>query len=112
MKISDTINRIEPPKSYIGLALKWAKWRRSRIPVWAFVLLFTISACAIFAPVVSPGDPSKINLTKRLVPPVWESGGSSEFLLGTDSLGRDLLSRIIHGSRVSMLVGVAAVVLG
>ena len=72
------------------------------------VIMVLVLLVAILAPVISPHDPQKQNITQRLKPPVWAEGGSVEHLLGTDSVGRDLLSRIIHGSRVSMLVGLAA----
>lgn len=69
----------------------------------AFVLM------AIFAPILSPYDPAKADLDRRLQPPIWMQGADWKYLLGCDQLGRDLLSRIIYGSRVSILVGVAAV---
>jgi ABC-type dipeptide/oligopeptide/nickel transport system permease subunit len=67
------------------------------------VLLFVLAA--IFAPQITTHDPEQGKLRNRLKPPVWEDGGSSEFLLGTDSQGRDLLTRIVFGARVSLLVG-------
>ncbi len=66
---------------------------------------------AILAPVLAPYDPRAQSLTGRLEPPVWLQGGSTEHLLGTDSLGRDVLSRVIYGSRVSLVAGVIVVVL-
>jgi len=63
---------------------------------------------AIFAPVLSPHDPAKQNIVHRLKPPFWADGGSMEYPLGTDSLGRDILSRVIYGSRVSLFVGFTA----
>jgi len=60
---------------------------------------------AILAPHISPHDPLKGNLRARLLPPAWEEGGSLAYLLGTDLQGRDLLSRIIFGARISLLVG-------
>jgi peptide/nickel transport system permease protein len=75
------------------------------------VIMVLVIAVALLAPLLSPHDPMKQNITQRLKPPFWAEGGSIEYALGTDSVGRDLLSRIIHGSRVSMLVGVAATTL-
>ncbi|MFC2046351.1 ABC transporter permease [Chloroflexota bacterium] len=72
------------------------------------VIMVLVVIVAILAPVISPHDPAKQNITQRLKPPFWAEGGSVEHLLGTDSVGRDLFSRIIHGSRISMLVGLAA----
>ncbi|GAA4724675.1 ABC transporter permease [Brevibacillus fulvus] len=65
---------------------------------------------AVFAPVLAPHDPAKTNVAKRLLPPVWMEKGTSDYPLGTDNLGRDVLSRIIYGSQVSLLVGICAVV--
>jgi peptide/nickel transport system permease protein len=65
---------------------------------------------AIFANVLAPYDPEIGTLTARFRPPAWQAGGSSEHLLGTDHVGRDVLSRLIFGARVSMVVGFTAVV--
>lgn len=70
----------------------------------AAVLLLTI-AVAIFAPLIAPHDPVAQNLSIRLLPPSWMTGGRPDHLLGTDHLGRDYLSRLIYGSRVSLIVG-------
>jgi ABC-type dipeptide/oligopeptide/nickel transport system permease subunit len=71
------------------------------------VVLFILAA--VFAPQITTHDPEQGKLRNRLKPPVWEDGGTSEFLLGTDSQGRDLLTRIVFGARVSLLVGVLTV---
>ncbi|MDT0682079.1 ABC transporter permease [Roseicyclus sp. F158] len=64
---------------------------------------------AIFAPLLAPHDPYAQDITNRAVPPVWFEAGSWEHVLGTDQLGRDYLSRLIYGARVSLLIGFAAV---
>jgi peptide/nickel transport system permease protein len=64
---------------------------------------------AILAPLLVPHDPFQQDLTARLIPPVWMDGGQPGHLLGTDQLGRDYLSRLIYGTRISMLIGVATV---
>jgi peptide/nickel transport system permease protein len=66
---------------------------------------------ALFAPLLAPYDPADQSLRDRLVPPVWQAEGSWDHVLGTDHLGRDMLSRVIHGSRISLIVGVAVVAL-
>src|SRR5690606_24798876 len=71
-------------------------------------IVVLVSLTAVFAPWISPHDPSKQNLAAFLQPPVWISG-NWQYVLGTDILGRDVLSRLIHGARVSLLVGVSAV---
>jgi len=64
---------------------------------------------AAFAPALAPSDPAKNRLLDRLTPPMWAQGGSSRHPLGTDTLGRDVLSRLLHGARISLTVGLAAV---
>lgn len=72
------------------------------------LLLFSITM-ALLAPVLAPYDPGEQNLDARLQPPAWLDGGSLQHPLGTDHLGRDILSRIIFGSRISLLVALIAV---
>jgi peptide/nickel transport system permease protein len=75
------------------------------------LVLFTVFVImAIFAPHLAPHSPTSPNLLARLQPPAW-AGGSGEFFLGTDQLGRDILSRLIFGSRVAFIVGFAGVIL-
>ena len=73
----------------------------------AFILAVIVLA-ALFAPVLAPHDPYDQNVAQRLIPPVWNAQGSWEHILGTDKLGRDYLSRLIHGARVSLIIGCAA----
>ena len=74
-------------------------------------ILAVIVASAVFAPWVSPHDPLAVNIRHRLAPPAWMEGGTPAHPLGTDQVGRDLLSRMIYGGRVSLVVGVSAVLL-
>jgi peptide/nickel transport system permease protein len=76
------------------------------------ILTFLLVIPALLAPVVAPYDPLQGSLSKRLKPPVWQEGGTTDHLLGTDKLGRDMLSRIIHGSRVSLMVSLVAIFVG
>ena len=73
-----------------------------------FVLVVLVVAMAILSPVISPHDPAQQNIAQRLKPPFWIEGGTLEHPLGTDSVGRDILSRVIYGSRVSLVVGLVA----
>ena len=66
---------------------------------------------AIFAPILAPFEPNQQNLLQRLKPPVWSAGAVPGHWLGTDNFGRDMLSRIIFGSRISIMVGVSAMLL-
>lgn len=85
---------------------------RLRRDLPALVGLAVIAAAllvAAFAPALAPADPVKNRLLDRLTPPMWAPGGSTTHPLGTDTLGRDVLSRLLHGARISLVVGLAAV---
>ena len=70
----------------------------------ALGMVACITACAVFASALAPHDPGEQNLLSLLTPPIWNAGGHPSYPLGTDSLGRDLLSRLIYGARTAMLV--------
>ncbi len=82
-------------------------WRNPAGLVGLLIVLFMV-VVAVLAPWISPHDPAKQRIVQRLTPPVWIEDGNPEYLLGTDSLGRDVLSRVIHGSRISLIVGLSA----
>jgi peptide/nickel transport system permease protein len=84
--------------------------RRSDFPMIPVVILATIAFVAVFADLLAPHNPEVGALTARFRPPFWQTGGTTEHLLGTDQLGRDVLSRLIFGARVSMVVGFTAVI--
>lgn len=88
----------------------WRKLARDPAAVIGLVLLLGIAAAAVGAPWVAPQDPARQSLIRRFTPPAWSAGGSQAYPLGTDQVGRDVLSRMVHGARISLLVGVAAVV--
>lgn len=75
-------------------------------------VIIVLAGVAILAPWLAPDDPYKQNLAARLLPPVWSHGGNWMHVLGTDQLGRDYLSRLIYGSRVSLSIGLGAATLG
>jgi peptide/nickel transport system permease protein len=79
--------------------------------VFGLSALLVIGGSAVFAPQLAPWDPAKQMLLKRLRPPMWQERGLSEHPLGTDHLGRDILSRILYGGRISLGVGLVAVTL-
>ena len=84
-----------------------------RYPLVPLALLtFLLVIPALFASQVAPYDPLQGSLSKRLKPPAWQQGGSIEYPLGTDKLGRDMLSRIIYGARVSLMVSLVAIFVG
>jgi peptide/nickel transport system permease protein len=74
------------------------------------VIVGTALLVAIFAPYLTPHDPFAQDLNLRLIPPVWMDGSQPAHLLGTDQIGRDYLSRLIYGTRISMLIGVLTVI--
>lgn len=75
-------------------------------------ILACLLITAIFAPLLAPHDPFAQTISARMLPPVWSEGGSWEYLLGTDQVGRDYLSRLIYGTRISLLVGFGAATIG
>jgi len=83
--------------------------RRKWTVPFAAAALLAVLLCALLAPRLAPRDPDEQDLTARLLPPSWQAGGMPDYLLGTDALGRDMLSRIVYGARISMIVGFAAV---
>jgi peptide/nickel transport system permease protein len=87
----------------------FARLRRSGTGVAGLVVIGAILGLALLWPVVRPSDPNAIDLLRRLHPPAWVAGGDPGHVLGTDPIGRDVLSRIIFGARVSVAVGLLAV---
>ncbi len=86
--------------------------RARRLPLIPITLIFVLLVIpAAFADLIAPHSPTAGGLSQRYLPPVWD-GGTSEHILGTDRIGRDVLSRIIHGSRVSVKVSVIGIFLG
>ncbi len=83
--------------------------RKNKIALSGLIIIAIFTFMAIFSPVIAPHDPLAQSLYDKLKPPVWAEKGQWKYPLGTDDFGRDLLSRIIYGSRISMMVGVVAV---
>jgi peptide/nickel transport system permease protein len=94
----------------LTVAWRFAAFRSEGFPVIACSILGGLLFVAIFANVLAPHDPEVGTLGERFRPPVWQQGGSEKFLLGSDHLGRDVLSRLIFGARVSVVVGFTAVI--
>ncbi len=89
-------------------------FRSSPVAIAAAVIAFLCFFCAIFAGWVSPHNPfdlKTLELSEARLPPAWEATGISKYLLGTDDQGRDILSALFYGARISLLVGVASVIL-
>jgi peptide/nickel transport system permease protein len=84
------------------------RWLRSGRVVTGLAVIAIVGSCAVFAPWLAPHDPNEQSLVATFLPPAWADGGDATWPLGTDSLGRDVLSRLIYGARVAMLVAVFA----
>lgn len=84
---------------------------RSPVGLVGFLLVAAAILSAVLAPLLSPHDPAAFNLRNRLEPPFWAPEGSFEFVLGTDQLGRDILSRLFYGARISLVVGFLGVLI-
>ena len=95
-----------------------SEWRRalrslakSRAAVVGMIVLAAVIVVALAANWITPHNPNEQVLERRLLPPAWMDGGSRSHVLGTDHLGRDILSRVIFGSRISLAVGLSAVLI-
>jgi len=93
--------------SRAGRSMVAAKW-----PLLALAILLVVLFVAIFGPTISPLDPNRQNIMLRLAEPMADGPGEATFMLGSDALGRDVLSRLIYGARVSLLVGISAILVG
>ncbi len=92
----------------------WWSFKHNKLVMAAFVIAVICVFASAFAPLVAPHNPfdlKTLNLLDAFTPPAWTANGKSQFLLGTDDQGRDVLSTIMYGSRVSLLVGICAVLL-
>src|SRR5262245_22859946 len=88
-------------------------FRRSPVVVVAGVMTLILFMIAVFAPLISPFNPldlGSIDLSNGLLPPAWVEGGNPDFLLGTDEQGRDVLSAIFYGLRISLFAGFVSVI--
>lgn len=92
-------------------AFGWRDMLNNKALVFGCGLLIFIVACALLAPWISPHDPYVQDLTNRTVPPFWYEQGTWAHPLGTDQLGRDYLSRLIYGARISLLIGISVAII-
>jgi peptide/nickel transport system permease protein len=117
--MNETSSATLPPPSRHRLAAWWDSdlaynFRRSPVALVSGAVLALCLGAALFAPWVAPHNPfdlTTLHLLDALLPPSWDAGGKPEYLLGTDDQGRDVLSAIMFGARISLLVGVASVAL-
>ena len=87
-----------------------ASFMGNRLAMGSAIVVLLFVLMAVFAPLVAPQNPYETDLFRRLQPPAWVEGGDWGFVLGCDALGRDILSRIIYGARISIFVGVTVIV--
>lgn len=87
----------------------WDYFRQNRGAVIGLAIVAGLILVALLAEVIAPHSPIEQFRENTLVPPVWQQGGSTKFLLGTDPVGRDILSRLIHGTRLSLAIGLVSV---
>ncbi|MGD9917313.1 MAG: ABC transporter permease subunit [Paenirhodobacter sp.] len=91
------------------LADFWFHFKQNKGAVAGMIVFVLLVLTAVFAAVIAPHDPTQQYRDALLVPPVWQEGGRTDFLLGTDAVGRDMLSRLIYGSQYSLFIGIVVV---
>jgi dipeptide transport system permease protein len=104
MRRDAALEQLAPPSSARAF---WAAFAENRGAVLGLAIVLAVALVAIFAELIAPYSPVEQFRDAVRAPPVWADGGSWRFVLGTDGLGRDLLSRLIHGARVSLFIGLA-----
>lgn len=87
----------------------WTYFKESKGGLWGLGFLAVVLFCVIFADLIAPFDPSLQNRSALLLPPIWTEAGHWPYILGTDAVGRDMLSRLIYGARYSMFIGFVVV---
>ncbi|WP_293809594.1 ABC transporter permease subunit [uncultured Bosea sp.] len=108
LKIPAAAPSVAPPHP---LREFWTYFSANRGAVAGLVVIVLVLLCALFAPWIAPHDPNLTNNAVFLKPPFWQEGGSLSYPLGTDAIGRDILSRLLHGARLSLVIGIAVVAL-
>ena len=111
MTAETTVVAGAPPAPPGPLREFWGYFSGNHGAVFGLVIVIVVLSMAAFANFLAPYPPDLTNNDAFLRPPVWQSGGSTAYLLGTDAIGRDILSRLIYGARLSLLIGIAVVAL-
>jgi dipeptide transport system permease protein len=109
--MSQTTPLAQPGAQPSPLRELWTYFRQNRGAVIGLGIVIMLVLVALLADVIAPHSPVEQYRDATLVPPMWQQGGTSNFILGTDPVGRDILSRIIHGTRLSLVIGLVAVTL-
>lgn len=87
----------------------YKQYKKNKSALVGTYIVLVLILCALFAPILTGYDPLIQNLDSRLIPPVWSDGSSMDHILGTDDFGRDVLTRIVYGARISLVIGVISV---
>lgn len=106
---AETSERIEGERRVTRSRKILRKWRQDKGAIFGLIMVLCVVVGGILAPILSPHDPIFQDVEKRLLPPMGQAGADPEFLLGTDQLGRDIVSRLIYGARISLVVSISAV---
>ena len=114
MTTTPPVASMPPESTALGAPLHpfkefWRYFSASRGALGGLFIVATVLLLAAFADVVAPYNPDMTDNAVFLVPPAWQAGGSSAHWLGTDAIGRDILSRLLHGARLSLMIGIAVV---
>src|SRR5260370_15960054 len=103
------------PEAEIARAVSAPGWNKRLLVHKGFAfgatVLLIMAAMALLAPLLAPWDPYDQDLARRLIGPIWHEKSSWTHILGTDGLGRDYLSRLLYGARVSLLIGLSTMVI-
>lgn len=109
----ETSQAVATSETFAAQSFALTRWGKiasvlQRVPIFPLFILATLVFTAVAADFLAPHNPEVGNLRYRYRPPVWQERGSWEYVLGTDHMGRDILSRLIYGARISLIVGVTA----
>lgn len=111
-KSQTTLGLDSSPKQRTLASRVLGNWGRSPVGMVGSLMIAIVLLTALLTPLIAPHDPTQHHRQQRFLPPAWMEKGDPSFLLGTDQLGRDVFSRILYGSRISVLIGVSAVAVG
>src|SRR6201995_5380201 len=111
--LQNTVPQAVTPPSGRALAARefWSNFSRNRGAVGAGIIVLALVVIAVFAPLIAPHSPIEQYRDSVKIPPAWLDGGNWKFILGTDEAGRDILSRLMYGARLSFWIGFVSVVL-
>jgi len=106
--LADTPTHQAPPHPWREF---WDSFSTNKGAVAGLLIVLLVLLMAAFAPWIAPYAPNDTDASVFLTPPAWQAGGSSAHWLGTDAIGRDIVSRLLHGARLSLVIGLAVVAL-